>query len=644
MAGRRLLVIADNAGDCEQVRLLLPGTPSSLLVATSRDSLGELVARDGAHRITLDLLSAADAAGLLGELVGERVCGEPEAVGVLVEQCSRLPLALRVAAELAVSRPDVSLGALVVELSDEEKRLDLMVADGDPRAGVEAVFSWSYRQLQERTARVFRRVGLHPGPSWGVCAAAALAGAGVGVEAVAGDLGVLVRAHLVQEVGRGRFVMHDLLRAYARGLVARADTEPERVGAVTALLDHVVASAACALDPSSTRRRPPRPTPVTALPLPEVPDAAGALGWLAVERPALVRLVVHAADNGWPAHAVHLAEILCGPLECGGHLVDALTVHEAALRAARATGDLTGQAHAHISGGVVLVHWGRYAESTRRLEEAAVCARRCGDAHLEARALNNTAVIAVYVTGRGEEAIALLHRALPLWRRTDDRLAEVRTLVNLGILESKRGRHEEGLAHLESAQAMALACGDRRVEAEARDGLGNVQVDLGRHAEAAEHLEVALEIWRECAAPESEARTQARLGVARTRLGRPEEALELLQAALDFYRRNGYRLEATVILNSIGTAHRVAGRPEEAAAWHTEALATAEDLNSIPERALAHDELGQDLAASGHDGQARSHWRKALALYEELGYPQARDVARRLGDAHAPGTDTPRIR
>ena len=270
VAGRRLLVIADNAGDCEQVRLLLPGTPSSLLVATSRDSLGELVARDGAHRITLDLLSAADAAGLLGELVGERVCGEPEAVGVLVEQCSRLPLALRVAAELAVSRPDVSLGALVVELSDEEKRLDLMVADGDPRAGVEAVFSWSYRQLQERTARVFRRVGLHPGPSWGVCAAAALAGAGVGVEAVAGDLGVLVRAHLVQEVGRGRFVMHDLLRAYARGLVARADTEPERVGAVTALLDHVVASAACALDPSSTRRRPPRPTPVTALPLPEV--------------------------------------------------------------------------------------------------------------------------------------------------------------------------------------------------------------------------------------------------------------------------------------------------------------------------------------------------------------------------------------
>ena len=213
--GRRALVVLDNAASVEQVRPLLPGTPSCVVVVTSRDSLPGLVARHGARRLGLDLLPAGDAVGLLRELIGERVAADPVAAATLAAQCARLPLALRVAAELAAAGPDMDLAELAGELADQQRRLDLLDAGGDPRTAVRAVFSWSYRRLPADVARAFRLIGLHPGPDLDTFAAAALTG--TSAQQAADLLRQLARGHLIHRAAPGRYAMHDLLRAYAAG-------------------------------------------------------------------------------------------------------------------------------------------------------------------------------------------------------------------------------------------------------------------------------------------------------------------------------------------------------------------------------------------------------------------------------------------
>jgi hypothetical protein len=236
ISGRRTLILLDNASSAEHVRPLLPGTPSCVVVVTSRDSLAGLVALHGAHRLDLDLLPTADAVALLRTLVGARVQDEPEAATVLAGQCARLPLALRVAAELATARPASPLAELVSELADQRRRLDLLDAGGDPRGAVRAVFSWSYRRLPADAARAFRLLGLHPGPDLDPHAAAALTGERL--DATRRLLGVLVHAHLIEPVRAGRYGMHDLLRAYATDLAHAEDSERERSEALSGLACH----------------------------------------------------------------------------------------------------------------------------------------------------------------------------------------------------------------------------------------------------------------------------------------------------------------------------------------------------------------------------------------------------------------------
>ncbi|MPZ29228.1 MAG: AfsR family transcriptional regulator, partial [Micromonosporaceae bacterium] len=246
VAGRRMLVVLDNAATVEQVRPLLPGTGKCLVAVTSRDSLAGLVAVDGAHRLDLDLLPPRDAVALLRRLVGERVDAEPEAALTLVDQCARLPLALRVAAELAASRPAVPLAELVAELSDRQRRLELLDAGGDPHAAVRVVFSWSIRRLSPETARTFRLLGLHPGPDFDPYAAAALAD--TTLEQAGRELEQLVRAHLIHTTAPARYAMHDLLRIYAIQLVTEEDSDTDRQAALTGC---------------STATSPPQPPPWT---------------------------------------------------------------------------------------------------------------------------------------------------------------------------------------------------------------------------------------------------------------------------------------------------------------------------------------------------------------------------------------------
>lgn len=384
LAGRKILVVLDNAHDTGQVRPLLPGTAGSVAVATSRDTLSGLVARDGAARLDLGPLSPGDAVCLLRRLIGERVAADPEATAALAEVCSRLPLALRLAAEMAVAQPADSIAMLTGELADQQRRLELLDAGTDPQTKVRAVFCWSYRRLDAASARAFRLTGLHPGRDLDCYAVAALTGSTV--EQAGHVLDVLARAYLLQPAGPGRYGLHDLLRDYGRGLAATHDSRGEEHAALTRLLDFYLATAAAAMDilhPAERRYRPAIPEP--PIPLPAFADETAALAWLDAERSSLVAITALAADGHWRVHATRLSATVFRYLDFGGHFAEAIRVCCHARYAASQTGDPSAEATALLGLAIVDYRQDRYQRSARHLQQALARYRKAGDRTGETR-------------------------------------------------------------------------------------------------------------------------------------------------------------------------------------------------------------------------------------------------------------------
>jgi transcriptional regulator with XRE-family HTH domain len=263
LSGRRMLLVLDNARDTEHVRALLPGPPSCTLV-TSRDSLPGLVARHGAHRLDLDALPLAEATELLRLLIAERhdeAAGAPAVplLEALAERCARLPLALRIAADVARSRPAARLEELVDVLTSGERALDLLDAGDDPRTALRAVFSWSYQQLPAEAARAFRLVGLHSGVDLTPAALAALIGATV--PEARRVLALLAQAHLMRQTGPSQYAMHTLLRSYAWELALATDSAREREEALDRLGEHYQRTANQPFAIPSPARRTESPEP-----------------------------------------------------------------------------------------------------------------------------------------------------------------------------------------------------------------------------------------------------------------------------------------------------------------------------------------------------------------------------------------------
>jgi hypothetical protein len=236
LAGRQMLILLDNARDEQQVRPLLPGSPGSLVLVTSRSLLAGLAAAENASLLSLDVLPPAEACQMLAaRLGGQRTAAEPGAVTEITDLCARLPLALAVAAARAAARPQLPLPGLAAELRDAQRRLDALDT-GDPAVSVRAVFSWSYQQLDPAAARMFRLLGLHPGPDISTLAATSLAGV---APAQAGQaLGQLTGAHVLTEQSPGRYGCHDLLRAYAAEQARGAEDEQARHAATGRVLDY----------------------------------------------------------------------------------------------------------------------------------------------------------------------------------------------------------------------------------------------------------------------------------------------------------------------------------------------------------------------------------------------------------------------
>lgn len=626
VADRRLLIVLDNAATVEQVRPLLPGSSSCTVVVTSRGSLAGLVAVDGARRLVLDVLLPADAIMLLRRLIGPRVDAEPDAAATLADQCARLPLALRVAAELAVSRPTILLADLVAELEDQERRLDLLDGGGDPYAAVRVVFSWSIRHLPADAVRTFRLLGLHPGPDFDAYAAAALTEASL--EQARHALDVLARVHLVHPTAPDRYGMHDLLRAYATHLADADDTLEQRRAALERLFNYYLASAATAMDswyPAGDHRR--RPTPVT--PLPALPDPDVARAWLDTERACLVAAAAHTATLGWPSLTSQLSSTLFRYLD-SGHYTDALAVHGHACDAAELSGDLSEQAHALRYLGTTYVRMGRYQLAAHQLQQALARCRRVGDKPGEAMVLANLA-FTEQRRGRHASAVRRHERALALFRQVGDEAGEALTLTNLAVVYARMCRGPAA-DHVQRALHLSQKLGNPRGEAYALLTLGNVDERQGRYASAGDYHQRALARFEELGHRAGEARALDSLGIVHLRLGQLGRAMDRFQQALTLFQEIGDRDGEACALNGLGEVAYLAGRHADAVTQHADAIAIATNTHTSDEMARAHAGLGRAHQALGDHDRARTHYEDAIALYTDLEMPEAEEVRTHLAD------------
>ncbi len=520
LAGRRMLVVLDNAVSSDHVRPLLPGSASCMVVVTSRDSLAGLVAADGAQRIQLDVLPDAEGVSLLRALLADRVDAAPHDAGALVRLCGGLPLALRVAAELAASRPDASLAELVADLRDEQARLDLLAA-GDDRSTVRSVLSWSYLRLSPSAARLFRLLGADPGPELSAAAAASLAG--VPVMVARRLVGELIRAHMLTEVSPDRYALHDVLRAYAGDLLD-TDAPQDRRPAIRRLLDHYVHTAARAdrlLEPSRTRVGLVDASVGTVVC--DIASAAHARAWLHGERGSLLAAARFARDYGFADHAWQLAWALVNLLDLSVCGLDWLAVNAIAPPATvdpepgtlAHRGLTRASAHSRLFD-VARERWeqaaGQYALTEDPLWEAIVAANlsemysdagqptAAVDCALRAvaifRAHGDDAGLAVALNHAGycrallgdyETALAECREALELWRGRGDLSAAAPVLVSIGFIYQQLGDLDEAVRHYRQALTGHWERGDRLHEATVWTYLGEVYEragDAGRAGEA----------------------------------------------------------------------------------------------------------------------------------------------------------------
>ena len=616
-AHRRLLIVLDNASSAEQVRPLLPGGSSCTVLVTSRDSLAALVAVHGAHRIDLDLLPDADALALLRRLIGRRIDTDAAAGALLSRQCARLPLALRVAAELAASRPGEPAKELVAELADEQQRLDLLDAGGDPRAAVTAVFSWSYRNLPADTARMFRLLGLHPGQDLDAYAAAALAG--TTVDRARRLLGSLLRAHLVQPTAASsyasRYAMHDLLKAYAAQLARAHDAEPDRRAAVGRLIDYYLGAAVTAMNrlhPAEIDHRPEVPEPTG----PALGTATRARSWLDEQRATLTSIAAHSAEHGWPERAVQLSITLYRYLY-GGHHAEAIIVHERARVAAASCGDHAGQAHALVSLAVTNALGGRPGDAVELLQQAVAIYRELDDGYGLARALHNLGCVEERA-GDYRSALGHMAESVRVARAAAARDATASALGSLGYTATIVGRHTVAAAALEQAICIDRELGNVWNLTRSLTNLGLVHHHRGDYPSAVDCHRQAAEVARDNGDKLAEAHAIAGLADVDLRTGRPAEAAQRFDQALAQFLSAGDHHNEAWALNGLGESERVTGHPHAAARRHTEALTVATRISYLPQQLRAHEGLALAYADLADDNAAHRHDQLASALHDRL--------------------------
>jgi DNA-binding SARP family transcriptional activator len=530
LAGRRMLVILDNARDPAQVRPLLPGSPGSLVLVTSRDRLTGLAAADGAHVLVLDVLAEAEARELLARRLGTgRIAAEPAAVTELSRLCARLPLALSVAAARAAERPDLPLTMLAAGLRDTPARLDEF-STGDPVTDVRTVFSWSCRQLSESAGRMFRLLGVHPGPDITVPAAASLAG--LPVAQARQSLTELTRAHLVIEPTPGRYTCHDLLRAYAVEQAGRLESAADRRAARHRMLDHYLHTAAAASYLLASRREPiPLSPPQPQVRPEELADDQQALSWFRAEHQVLLAAISLAADAGFWVHAWQLPWATATFFDWQGYWHDLVATQNSAATAARHVGDQAGEALIRCFLGRAQIRLGAYAEASANLAESINLSQQTGNQSIEARA-HIDLWRALKFQGQGRDAFVHAEQSLRLYRAAGNRWGEAIALNVVGWGHAQFGDHHEALVYCGQALVLDRELGNLPGEADALDSLGYAHHHLGHYADAIACYQQAIDMGADVGDVRIRAQTLVHLGEAQQAAGDSAAARHTWQAAL----------------------------------------------------------------------------------------------------------------
>jgi len=525
---KRMLILLDNVRDAEQVRPLLPRSPGSLVLVTSRGQLDGLIA-DGARTLSLGVLSRADAADQLAARIGaSRLEAEPEAVAELVRLCARLPLALAIAGARAASI-DWPLAAHAAELAERRHRLDVLDL-GEAAADVRSVFSWSYRQLAEPTARVFRLLGIHPGPDFSTAAVASLAD--LDVPQAGAALRELSRANLLTERSPGRYALHDLLHAYASDLAKSNGSDEDRV-AFGRMIDHYLFSSQAAdraldeaqeamtTDPHLPGVRPER-----------FADRDQAMTWFDTEYKTLIAITRLASQNGVGARAQWLAWTTVTFLDRRGYWPDLIAVQHIALQAGWRLGDLAGQARTHRNLGRGYVRLGRYDRALDSLNKSVELTARLGDKAAEARAHLTISVIHG-ATDNLDDSLASSLRALELAEITSDPMLTATACNNVGFGYAELGEYAQALLYCQRAVAEHRKAGSRAsLEASTWDSLAYVYHQLGDYARAVDSYQRALALFGEIGASYLHSQTLRRLGDTYQAMGDVDAAVDAWEHAL----------------------------------------------------------------------------------------------------------------
>jgi tetratricopeptide (TPR) repeat protein/transcriptional regulator with XRE-family HTH domain len=613
-AGKKILLLLDDAAGHEQVEPLLPGTACSLVMITSRR---RLTALEDAAVLSVDTLTPADAAALLARLAGRPDLGaEAEAAGEIARLCGYLPLAIGMLARQLRHHPARTGAELAADLASARDRLAVMHAEN---LSVAAAFDLSYQKLTAGPRRLFRRLGLAPGPDIDAYAAAALDGTSVGT--ARSRLDDLYDNHLITEPQAGRYLLHDLLREYARALADGGDdTESEAaVGRVVSYYAHVAAAASKHIATWTTAgERPPPGGPPAHAPRLATPQDAAA--WLEAERSNLFVTVSYAAE-ALPQHAIATATAMGGFLRASGHWDQAAAQYQTALNAARRAGDRPGQAGTLDELGLLQQLTGDYSASTATLAQAGALYAELGDQRGQAYALNHLGLVH-QDTGDYEAAAASHRQALALAREAGDRLAEAVSITDLGQVQQLTGNYRAAIASHKQALAMFQSLDSPFDEADALCQLGFDECALGNYAAATAWHRRSLALFRRLGDRLGQAWAIGGLGEVQLATGDYAGASANLTQALQLHRDLGSRRGEAVLLNILGGLSLATSANEEAYRRHSQALNIAREIGAHNEEAWALAGMGESLLDS-NPAEAAVHLRESRVIYQRLGSPAA---------------------
>ena len=636
LAGKRALIVLDDAADSARILPLLPSAPGCVVLITSRRTMTDV---PGMRWLSLDPMPPTEAAALFERSAGEGRKNEEAGVATILRLCGYVPQEIQLAARELRRHP-------AWDVRDLEARLrEIRAEDHAANPAIEL----SYRHLTAAQQRLLRQLALHPGPGFSRHAAMAVAG-----DQSLGDtqraLDVLQDYYLIKEPVPGRFAFHDRIRGYAKHLARAHDSDADRDRTMRRLLDYYL----CLADQADRALYPfHRRIPAIASDIPSVlvPPASPPLRtrldyrrWMEAERPGLLAVTRYAAATGQFLHAGLLPHVLANFLDASGFWADATELHRLAVTAWRTAGNASGEAKALTELSFMLARMGDYGEALRHASDALALARTAKDRVAEADALDRMGII-LWKEARYPEALARYDEALAICQALGDEDGEADTLMHSGIAAWHLNRYPDAMRRTERALVLYRELRDSQGEANALNNLGDLQQDAGEKDEALGSYRSALDMFRDLGDRQGEAIAVNNIGDAYRNTGRLDDALACYRAALDIYRDIGdLRCEADT-LNNLGAAYLQLGRHNDALDHHHNALILA---HQIAERFLMVKSLngsGSVQLASGNYSPAADDYQTAIELSRQIGdRNQEAHALVGLGDAlHADGEKAARM-